>query len=387
MLPIGDAAVRRPRPRREVRAGVAASGPLRVTAGPQAERFGDELYRARYTVMSEESNRMGLRLRGPAIPSPAGHMLTEGVPLGAIQVPPDGQPIILFVEHQTTGGYPKPANVISADFWRLGQLRPRDRVTFERVTIEQALRLLREQEAMAVRHCEAEPMIDLNCDMGELEDAAHEAALMEYITSANIACGGHAGDDATMERTARLALERGVRIGAHPGYPDRANFGRLEMPMTPAEIADTVREQIERLDSSGSPARRRASSTSSRTARSTMSRCAMPKWRARSAKAWRNGIAAIPIFGLAGIADARRVARDGADGRSAKPSPTARYEPDGTLRNRKFSDALIPDPQAAAAQAVRLARGGTAETICVHGDTPGSVEILKACREALEALN
>jgi antagonist of KipI len=73
-------------------------------------------------------------------------MLTEGVPLGAIQIPPDGQPIILFVEHQTTGGYPKPANVISADFWRLGQLRPRDEVRFERVTLEQASALLRQQE-------------------------------------------------------------------------------------------------------------------------------------------------------------------------------------------------------------------------------------------------
>jgi len=89
---------------------------------------------------------MGLRLSGPAIPSPAGHMITEGVPLGAVQVPPGGQPIILFVEHQTTGGYPKPANVISADFWRLGQLRPRDQTAFESVTIEQALALLRAVE-------------------------------------------------------------------------------------------------------------------------------------------------------------------------------------------------------------------------------------------------
>ena len=79
-------------------------------------------------------------------------------------------------------------------------------------------------------------IVDLNCDMGELEDAQHEAALMQYITSANIACGGHAGDEATMERTARLALERGVRIGAHPGYPDRANFGRIEIQMAAAEI-------------------------------------------------------------------------------------------------------------------------------------------------------
>ena len=87
-----------------------------------------------------------LRLRGPAIPSPAGHMVTEGVPLGAVQVPPEGQPIVLFVEHQTTGGYPKPANVISADLWRVGQLRPRDEVRFERVTMEGAIELLRRQE-------------------------------------------------------------------------------------------------------------------------------------------------------------------------------------------------------------------------------------------------
>ena len=96
--------------------------------------------------MSEESNRMGIRLKGEALVSPGGQMITEGVALGAVQVPPDGQPIVLFVEHQTTGGYPKPANVISADFWRLGQLRPRDEVRFERATMEGALALLRDQE-------------------------------------------------------------------------------------------------------------------------------------------------------------------------------------------------------------------------------------------------
>jgi antagonist of KipI len=88
---------------------------------------------------------MGLRLRGPVLEG-HGHMLTEGVPLGAVQVPPAGQPIILFVEHQTTGGYPKIANVISADFHALGQLRPRDRIRFEEVSIETALTLLRAQE-------------------------------------------------------------------------------------------------------------------------------------------------------------------------------------------------------------------------------------------------
>ncbi len=143
VLPIGDAAVHRPRG--SIGPPPAAKGPLRATAGPQEELFAGELYAAEYCV-AEESNRMGLRLRGPSIPSPPGLMLTEGVALGAIQVPPDGQPIILFVEHQTTGGYPKPANVISADFPRLGQLRPRDRVAFERVAVEQALGLLQEQE-------------------------------------------------------------------------------------------------------------------------------------------------------------------------------------------------------------------------------------------------
>jgi antagonist of KipI len=145
VLPIGEEAVRRPHTSRAVPPPVAPEAPLRVTDGPQASRFGGELYRGVYTV-SEESDRMGLRLCGDAIPSPAGHMLTEGVALGAIQVPPGGQPIILFVDHQTTGGYPKPANVISADFPRLGQLRPRGRVTFERVTIERALELLEAQE-------------------------------------------------------------------------------------------------------------------------------------------------------------------------------------------------------------------------------------------------
>lgn len=150
VLPIGNEAVRQPRSAAKDVPPLLPGEALRVTDGPQAGNFADDLYRATYTV-SEESNRLGLRLRGPAIPSAAGHMLTEGVPLGAVQVPPDGQPIILFVEHQTTGGYPKPANVISADFRRLGQLRPRDQVSFERVSIEQALRLLQRQEQWLYR--------------------------------------------------------------------------------------------------------------------------------------------------------------------------------------------------------------------------------------------
>lgn len=121
--------------------------PLRVTPGPQADWFKGGLDGLVYQV-KEESNRMGLRLRGPKIlQRTPREMLTEGVSLGAIQVPPDGEPVILFVEHQTTGGYPKIANVISADLWQVGQLRPRDEVRFETVSIEKAIELLREQEA------------------------------------------------------------------------------------------------------------------------------------------------------------------------------------------------------------------------------------------------
>jgi allophanate hydrolase subunit 2 len=90
---------------------------------------------------------MGLRLDGPAISTPfAGEMISEGVSLGAVQITASGLPIILFVEQQTTGGYPKSANVISADFSSLGQLRPRDEVRFELVELETARALLLEQE-------------------------------------------------------------------------------------------------------------------------------------------------------------------------------------------------------------------------------------------------
>ena len=224
-------------------------------------------------------------------------------------------------------------------------------------------------------------VIDLNCDMGELEDAAHEAALLDYITSANIACGGHAGDEGAMERTARLALARNVRIGAHPGYPDRANFGRLEIAMSPAEIERMVREQIDRLEA---VARRlggeiahvkphgalyNVAARGGETARAIGR--AVLQWNPRAT-----------LFGLAG-SPALGLWREMGLPVAAEAFADRRYEPDGSLRSRKFPDALITDPQEAAAQALRFAREGNVQTICVHGDTPGAVEILSACREAL----
>lgn len=125
---------------------------LRVTPGPQAGWFPASSQQLFYTCtyrVAEESNRMGLRLEGPPIPARSGgEMITEGVSLGAIQVPDGGLPIILFVEQQTTGGYPKIANVISADLPGVGQLRPRDEVRFELVGWDAARLLLRDQEAL-----------------------------------------------------------------------------------------------------------------------------------------------------------------------------------------------------------------------------------------------
>jgi antagonist of KipI len=123
---------------------------IRVTDGPQSGWFSEGAKKAFYEstyCVAEDSNRMGIRLQGAAIPTPAGgEMISEGVALGAIQVPEGGQPIILFVEQQTTGGYPKIANVISADFHRLGQLRPRDEIRFQRVEPRGARSMLAFQE-------------------------------------------------------------------------------------------------------------------------------------------------------------------------------------------------------------------------------------------------
>ena len=129
---------------------VRAPRPLRVTKGAQQDWFGPEafetLFSFPYTV-SEQSGRTGLRLKGEAVrPREQAELLTDGIPLGAIQVPQDGQPIILFVDQQTTGGYPKIANVIAADLHRVGQLRPRDEVRFAEVAIPEAVQALREQE-------------------------------------------------------------------------------------------------------------------------------------------------------------------------------------------------------------------------------------------------
>ena len=154
VLPLGRRAKRIPA-RRVSQAALLNLKPrkkLRVTDGPQNNQFSDEaklsFFRAPFRV-SEESNRLGLRLEGPTLPiPPSAEMITEGVTLGAVQIIPSGQAIILGVEQQTTGGYPKIANVIAADLHRLGQLRPRDEFRFERIPLSVARSLWIEQERL-----------------------------------------------------------------------------------------------------------------------------------------------------------------------------------------------------------------------------------------------
>jgi antagonist of KipI len=127
-----------------------APRPLRITKGSQQDWFGPEAFEKLFSsayIVSEQSDRTGLRLKGEVVhPREHCELLTDGIPLGAIQVPQDGQPIILFVDQQTTGGYPKIANVIAADIHRVGQLRPRDEVRLFEVSIAEAIQTLRQQE-------------------------------------------------------------------------------------------------------------------------------------------------------------------------------------------------------------------------------------------------
>ncbi len=221
--------------------------------------------------------------------------------------------------------------------------------------------------------------IDLNCDMGELADTALEEALMRHITSANVACGGHAGDADSMRRTVELARRYGVAAGAHPGYPDRANFGRVELPLSPEQIAQTVCEQVRALAAiAGDLAHVKPHDALYNVAAKDT----------RVARAIAEGVAKVsrePV--LVGLAGSAMLAawREMGFRTAAEGFADRRYEPDGALRPRKFADALITDPEEAAAQALMLARGGRAQTICVHSDTPGAAEILAAVAASVRA--
>lgn len=234
--------------------------------------------------------------------------------------------------------------------------------------------------------------IDLNSDLGE--GAGTDAEVMPLITSANIACGGHAGDEATMDAAVHLALEHGVAIGAHPGYPDPENFGRVAMAMEPEALRVEIRSQLERLKVIAERAGGRVTHVKAHGALyNTAERDDAVAATVAEALAQTD----LQLIVLAPATSAMARAADSAGLRVAREGFLDRaYEADGTLRSRKLAGALITDPAAAARQALSfLGHGGvrahdgsflrlTVDTLCVHGDTPGAPAILRAVRDALE---
>jgi UPF0271 protein len=240
--------------------------------------------------------------------------------------------------------------------------------------------------------------VDLNCDMGEVAEAVTGGAqeeLLRYVTSSNVACGGHAGDDAMMQATVQQCLRHGVAIGAHPGYEDRANFGRIEMKLSREEIATSIRRQLLALAEIADRCGARICHVKphgalyNQAARERELASAIAEGVAR----WRSDVV---LVGLAGSVMLQEFSAAGFTV-AAEAFADRRYEPDGALRSRKFQDALLNNPEEAAAQAVQIverssviaADGSTvalnAQTICIHGDTPGAPEIAAAVNRALRA--
>ena len=236
--------------------------------------------------------------------------------------------------------------------------------------------------------------IDLNCDLGE--GAGHDAALMPLITSANIACGAHAGDAATMRATVALAQRHGVGIGAHPGFADRENFGRRELPISPADAAGLVCAQIQALQ--------KIAAATKAEVRHVKLHGALYNMASRDAELARAIVEAVwstewkpMLFVLAGSV-LERVARARSGGRVVSEVFADRtYQRDGSLTPRTQPDALIRDEAAAVAQVLRMIREGVvratdgtdipivADTVCVHGDGPAPVEFAKRLRAEFAA--
>src|SRR6267378_541493 len=230
--------------------------------------------------------------------------------------------------------------------------------------------------------------IDLNCDMGELPEAIADGtqeSLMPSLTSVNVACGGHAGDEQTMKRTIEQALRWKLAIGAHPGYADRANFGRVELNVAPNEIAASVFDQVRALAEIAARCGARLVHVKPHGAlyNQAVGNRALAEAIAEGVARWSRDVV---LVGLAG-SPMLDVFREAGFAVAAEAFADRRYEPDGTLRSRKFEDALIRNPEEAAWQALGIAERGLviasdgsevvvdAQTICIHGDTPGAPAI------------
>lgn len=225
--------------------------------------------------------------------------------------------------------------------------------------------------------------IDLNCDMGEIEALAANGtqdALLKSVSSVNVSCGAHAGSAALIDLTIRAAAKAGVAVGAHPGFPDRENFGRVAMALPPDELEASIRQQ---LDSFEAIAQRAGVPVSHVKPHGALYNVAVQdrgvaEAIARAVRDWRSGAV---VMGLNG-SPMLDTFRDAGLRPVGEAFADRAYEPDGTLRSRALPGALIDDPQQAGRQALRLASEGAA-TICIHSDTRGSALIAAAVRATL----
>jgi UPF0271 protein len=238
--------------------------------------------------------------------------------------------------------------------------------------------------------------IDLNADMGESFGAWHmgdDAALMPWISSANIACGFHAGDPGTLADTVTLAVQHGVAIGAHPGLPDLQGFGRRAMQVTEEQVYQMTLYQAGAVRAFAEAAGSRLHHLKAHGALYNMAAQdhALSRGLARAVKALGDGV---QIYVLAGSV-MEAVARELGLSVRCEVFADRRYMPDGTLAPRARPDALITDEAEAVAQVVRMVGEGTlravdgsvvtvqADTVCIHGDKPTAVPFVQALRRAL----
>ncbi len=235
--------------------------------------------------------------------------------------------------------------------------------------------------------------IDINCDMGESfgrYELGSDAQVMPWITSANIACGLHAGDPLVMEQTVALAAQRQVAVGAHPGYPDLQGFGRRVLEMNPAEVEVMILYQLGALS---------AFCRASRVELVHVKPHGALYNQAAKDRALADGVArGVARFSrdliLVGLAGSQLVAAGQSAGlRVANEGfPDRAYHPDGSLRSRREAGAVLESAAEVCAQALNLARNGIlagatrvgVDTLCIHGDGAHAVQFAQAVRETLE---
>ncbi len=241
--------------------------------------------------------------------------------------------------------------------------------------------------------------IDLNSDMGESYGAytiGMDKEVIRHITSANIACGWHAGDPLVMDRTVKMAAENGVGAGAHPGFPDRIGFGRRNMDCTADEIRNYLIYQIGAL-----AAFCRIHGVRLQHVKPHGALYLMAVENETVARAAAEAVVAVdPALCYVALAGAkgetmRRIGEEVGLKVVYEAFPDRAYTPEGTLVSRRQAGAVIKDPQTVAERALRMAEGaviavdGTripleVQTLCVHGDTPTAVDLVRSIRETLE---